>query len=99
MVILNIIQTLQTKVDNLNIGLAKVMSMLQTKQDLTVDADDVRRLRIENEELKQIEAKREDNFVPANQVRQEGIDYVDSDHVRDMVKKGEQAEEEELDLT
>ena len=85
-----------TKVDNLNIAIAKVMSMLQTKQDLTVDPDDVRRLRIENEELKQIEAQREDNFVPANKVPQQS----EAEHVRAMVEKGKQAEEdEELDLT
>lgn len=57
-----------TKVDNLNIGLAKVMSMIQTLNDLSMNAEDISRLRTENAELKDVLKNREDNFVPANQV-------------------------------
>ena len=62
-----------TKVDNLNIGIAKIMSavslthdMVVALKDISLDADDISRLRTEVAELRQLAAKREDNFVPAN---------------------------------
>lgn len=104
---------LHTKIDNLAIGLAKVMSILQNHIENNPTTKDNAILRQQVTELEAVIKKREDNFVPANQVKSEpetqkngqtirglvkGEEY--DQHVRDMVAKGKQAEEEEeLDLT
>ena len=102
------------KIDNLNIAIAKVMSMVETfeqrnnvkfdflanliKHSVVGDKDiEIAKLRQQVTELEEVVKKREDNFVPANQVQSdpEQVEQYDQ-HVRDMVKKGEEAEELEI---
>lgn len=88
---------LHTKIDNLAIGLAKVMSILQNHIENNPTTKDNAILRQQVTELEAVIKKREDNFVPANQVpvkKEEGVEY--DEHVREMVRKGEQDEELEI---
>jgi len=102
-------QRLDAKIDNLNIAIAKVMSMVQSIIDVInifINEPTVvenRILKAKVNELQALVADREQNFVPANQVKPEDTKVFTEDpqeydqHIRDMVKKGET--EEELDLT
>lgn len=88
-----------TKVDNLNIGIAKIMSMITEMQDKNPTAHDNAQLRQQVTELEEVIKKQGNSFIPANQVRVSGDNQtteLTAEHVRDMVKKGEEDEELEI---
>ena len=90
-----------TKVDNLAIGIAKIMSILQNQAENNPTQRDNMKLRQQVTELEEVIKKR-GLVTPASELAQsEKETQPDYDqHVRDMVEKGKQAEEdEELDLT
>ena len=91
---------LSKKVDNISIGIAKIMSLLQNQIENNPTQRDNMKLRQQVTELEEVIKKR-GLVTPANELQSEEKetqpDY--DQHVRDMVEKGKQAEEdEELDL-
>ena len=96
------LKAVETKVDNLAIGIAKIMSQLTNIVENAGTFKEMQELRTENQQLKETIKKEGMGIKTASKIQQEEAEKeTDYDqHVRDMVEKGKQAEEEEeLDLT
>lgn len=94
-------EALLAKIDNLNIGIAKIMSILQNQAENNPTQRDNDKLRQQVTELEEVIKKQGNSFVPANQVQSELEDTTGYDNeVADKIRRGKQADDdgEELEI-